>query len=76
MKMRTFFTSGSSQRSFEYISNYLNIRKCLENGDLFAGVYLDLNKAFYTVDHESLLYKLDYYGIRGHIYKWFRHYLK
>ena len=41
-----------------------NIRK-----SRVAGVSLD------TVDHKILLYKLDYYGIRGHACKWFRHYL-
>ena len=52
-----------------------NIIKSLENCDLVAGEYLDLSKAFDTVDHEILLYKLDYYGIRGHVCEWFRHYL-
>ena len=52
-----------------------NTRTSLENGDLVAGVYIELSKAFDTVDHEILLYRLDYYGIRGHVCKWFRHYL-
>ena len=51
-----------------------NGRKSLENCDLVTGVYLDLSYAFHTIDHEILLYKLDFSGIRGHVCKWFRHY--
>ena len=41
------------------------IQKQLAAGNYTAGVFVDLKKAFDTVDHNILLEKLDYYGIRG-----------
>ena len=42
-----------------------NIRKALDGGNTGCGVFVDLPKAFYTVDHQILLAKLNYNGIRG-----------
>ena len=41
------------------------IQRSIENGTYSCGIFLDLCKAFYTVNHKILLPKLEYYGIRG-----------
>ena len=46
------------------------VRKCLDNGEFACGVFVDLQKAFDTVDHNILLSKLDHYDVRGCCMQW------
>ena len=42
-----------------------SIRQYLDEASSGCGIFVDLQKAFDTVDHKILLHKLEYYGIRG-----------
>ena len=46
-----------------------------EQNEYTIGVFIDLSKAFDTVDHNTLLKKLEIYGISGTHLQWFRNYL-
>lgn len=52
------------------------IIKNKENGIHTASVFIDLSKAFDTLDPDILLQKMNKYGIRGLVQDWFRSYLR
>ena len=51
------------------------VRKALDDGDIGCGVFLYLQKAFDTVDHQIMLAKLSHFRIRGVSNDWFKFYL-
>ena len=52
-----------------------NIRKNLGEGNIGCGIFVDLQKAFDTVEHDTLLSKLEHYGICSLANEWFKSYL-
>jgi len=47
----------------------------MDKNEIPINIYLDLSKAFDTLDHEILLYKLQHYGVSGNSLELFRNYL-
>ena len=55
---------------------FLNkIVDAFEKDSFVMGIFIDLSKAFDTINHEILLTKLYNYGLRGIAHKWFFSYL-
>ncbi|CAL4123296.1 unnamed protein product, partial [Meganyctiphanes norvegica] len=52
-----------------------NIKTAIDDNKFVCGTFLDLSKAFDTVNHKILLDKLNHYGIRGLTNNLFRSYL-
>ncbi len=50
------------------------ITNCLDKKKYAVGVFIDLIKAFDTIDHDILLNKMERYGIRGVVWKWLKSY--
>ena len=52
-----------------------SISTAIDNKKHCAGVFIDLKKAFDTVNHDLLIKKLFVYGIRGTANAWLNNYL-
>ena len=52
-----------------------DLNEAVDNNMITAGIFMDLSKAFDTIDHGILLHKLYHYGFRSVSYKWFENYL-
>ena len=51
------------------------IKEFIDKGKYGCGIFIDLRKAFDTVNHDILLLKMEHYGVRGSTLQWFKFYL-
>jgi hypothetical protein len=61
--------------SHALLSTIENLKESLDRGSFGVGLFIDFKKAFDTVNHYILLNKLEFYGFRGVVNKWFQSYL-
>ena len=50
------------------------MKEALDHGKYGCGIFVDLQKAFDTIDHNISMGKSKHYGIRGTAYSWFESY--
>src|SRR5688572_3422809 len=68
------FQSGHST-AMSLLTIQDNISNAFGNNEFSIGIFLDVAKAFDTVDHKILLAKLENIGVRGQVLSWFESYL-
>ena len=51
------------------------VSNAFDNNNFVLGAFIDLSKAFDSVDHNIILEKLSMYGVKGNDLKWFHSYL-
>ena len=73
-QMQFGFRNGHSTEH-ALISLSERIKSTIDSNRVGCGLFIDLQKAFDTVNHNILLQKLSHYGIRGNSLHWFESYL-
>ncbi len=63
-----FYLHGINRNYWQHITNDP------AKGKYIARLFLDMNKAFYTVDHSVLFTKVNHCGIRREALSWFDNY--
>ena len=72
---KTQFGFRAGSETIHCILNFMHNINCNSKDPLHAGIFVDLKKAFDTVNHNILLRKLKLYGFSDSCMKWFSSYL-
>ena len=65
-----YYKQYGFRKGFSTANAIINLIDDIES----VGVFIDLQKAFDTVDHNILLEKIQHYGITGIAHQWFKSY--
>ena len=66
----------TNHSTYMAVIDFINdVSRAIDDGMNTVGIFMDLSKAFDTIDHDILLAKLHHYGFRGISQDWFRNYL-
>lgn len=69
-----FRKNHSCEATITYVIN--DWKECLDDGNVVIAVFLDLKRAFETVDRAMMIKKLEAIGVRNETLKWFKNYLE
>ena len=58
--------------AYAFIQSHYKLSDAIDQGKITLGLFVDLSKAFDTVNHDILLAKLKFYGVRGVALQWFK----
>ena len=72
---KQFGFQKNNSTSYAIIELINQIAESFDSKKFTLGVFIDLSKAFDTVDHDILLEKIKYYGIRNMPHMWLKNYL-
>lgn len=68
-----FREKHSCESALQYVCT--EWRKCIDGGNITVCVFVDLKRAFETINREDLVKKLEGYGVKGTALDWLRNYL-